>query len=110
MWHQVVVIILTYSSVEFNVEKIKDIEWNQEAFANLVLPANRKDQLQSLVEAHTRDVGFDDFVPEKGQGLVINLFGTPGVGKTLSAESTSEHVRRPLSEFNCPKYGKLNVH
>lgn len=62
-----------------------------------VLPSNRKDQLQSLVEAHTRDVGFDDFVPEKGQGLVINLFGAPGVGKTLSAESTSEHVRRPLS-------------
>jgi hypothetical protein len=65
-----------------------------------VLPSNRKDQLQSLVEAHTRDVGFDDFVPEKGQGLVINLFGAPGVGKTLSAESTSEHVRRPLSAFS----------
>jgi len=26
----------------------------------------------------------------------INLFGNPGVGKTLSAEATSEHVRRPL--------------
>ena len=32
----------------------------------------------------------------KGHGLVINLFGPPGVGKTLSAEATSEHVRRPL--------------
>ena len=32
----------------------------------------------------------------KGQGLVINLFGPPGVGKTLSAEATSEHLRRPL--------------
>jgi len=27
---------------------------------------------------------------------VVNLFGPPGVGKTFSAEATSEHVRRPL--------------
>ena len=52
--------------------------------------------LQSLVEAHNNDLGFDDFVQGKGHGLVINLFGPPGVGKTLSAEATSEHVRRPL--------------
>ncbi|KAF9456240.1 hypothetical protein BDZ94DRAFT_1350405 [Collybia nuda] len=32
----------------------------------------------------------------KGHGLVINLFGPPGVGKTFSAEATSEHVKRPL--------------
>ena len=35
-------------------------------------------------------------MPGKGHGLVINLFGPPGVGKTLSAEATSEHLRRPL--------------
>ena len=84
------------SSVEFNVEKISDIQWNDEAFANLVLPAGRKQLLQSLVEAHNQDLGFDDFVQGKGQGLVINLFGPPGCGKTLSAEATSEHVRKPL--------------
>ncbi|KAI0324091.1 P-loop containing nucleoside triphosphate hydrolase protein, partial [Cubamyces sp. BRFM 1775] len=28
--------------------------------------------------------------------LVIDLFGPPGVGKTLSAEASSEHLRRPL--------------
>ena len=39
---------------------------------------------------------FKDFIPGKGHGLVINLFGPPGVGKTLSAEATSEHLRRPL--------------
>jgi SpoVK/Ycf46/Vps4 family AAA+-type ATPase len=27
---------------------------------------------------------------------VVNLFGPPGVGKTFSAEATSEHVQRPL--------------
>ncbi|EMD36703.1 hypothetical protein CERSUDRAFT_114643 [Gelatoporia subvermispora B] len=82
--------------LEFNVKHVQPITWNDEAFANLVLPPGRKALLQSLVEAHNSDLGFDDFVQGKGHGLVINLYGPPGVGKTLSAEATSEHVRRPL--------------
>jgi len=61
-----------------------------------VLPSDRKTLLQSLVEAHNEEMVFDDFVKGKGRGLVVNLFGPPGVGKTLSAEATSEHVKRPL--------------
>jgi SpoVK/Ycf46/Vps4 family AAA+-type ATPase len=81
--------------LEFNVQNIQDVVWNDEAFANLVIPSGRKALLQSLVEAHHRE-SFDDFIKGKGQGLVINLFGPPGVGKTFSAEATSEHVKRPL--------------
>ncbi|KAF5368050.1 hypothetical protein D9758_004441 [Tetrapyrgos nigripes] len=81
--------------LEFSVDKVTDVNWNDEAFANLVLPADRKLMLQSLVEAHHRET-FDDFIKGKGHGLVINLFGPTGVGKTFSAEATSEHVRRPL--------------
>ena len=83
-------------TVEFNVQHITPITWNPETFEGLVLPADRKTLLRSLIEAHDSDSGFDDFVRGKGQGLVINLFGPPGVGKTLSAEATSEHIRRPL--------------
>ncbi|CAA7269692.1 unnamed protein product [Cyclocybe aegerita] len=82
--------------LEFDVEKITDVDWNKDAFANLVLPEDRKNLLQSLVEAHHKEIGFDDFIKGKGHGLVVNLFGPPGVGKTFSAEATSEHVRRPL--------------
>jgi hypothetical protein len=83
--------------LELNVAHVQPITWNPEAFANLVLPSGRKMLLQSLVEAHNAELnGFDDFVKGKGRGLVINLFGPPGVGKTLSAEATSEHVQRPL--------------
>ncbi|KAI8996656.1 P-loop containing nucleoside triphosphate hydrolase protein [Trametes punicea] len=81
---------------EFNVRIIQPINWSDEAFENLVLPPDRKALLQSLVEAYSDDHIFDDFVYNKGRGLVVNLFGSPGVGKTLSAEATSEHVRRPL--------------
>ena len=68
------------------MELVEEIKWNDEAFRNLVLPSGRKMLLQSLVEAHNADLGFDDFVQGKGHGLVINLYGPPGVGKTLSAE------------------------
>ena len=68
--------------VEFSVEKIEEVEWNGDAFANLVLPSDRKNLLQSLVEAHHQELGFDDFIKGKGHGLVINLFGPPGVGKS----------------------------
>ena len=87
---------LTRITVEFDVDRIQDVDWNDDAFANLVLPTDRKDLLRSLVEAHHRGIGFDDFIKGKGHGLVVNLFGPPGVGKTFSAEATSEHVRRPL--------------
>jgi hypothetical protein len=80
--------------VEFNVERVCEVDGNTDAFANLVLPDDRK-HLQSLVEAHHQEVGFDDFIKGKGHGLVVNLFGLPGVGKT-SAEATSERVRSPL--------------
>jgi len=67
-------------TVEFDVENIQDVEWNEDAFANLVLPSDRKHLLQSLVEAHHQELGFDDFIKGKGHGLVVNLFGPPGVG------------------------------
>ncbi|KAF8060706.1 P-loop containing nucleoside triphosphate hydrolase protein [Lyophyllum atratum] len=81
---------------EFDIDKVRPVDWNEDAFANLVLPSAHKDLLRSLVEAHHRELGFDDFIKGKGHGLVINLFGPPGVGKTFSAEATSEHVKRPL--------------
>ncbi|KAG6841232.1 hypothetical protein H0H93_004301, partial [Arthromyces matolae] len=34
--------------LEFDVEKIEDVSWNEDAFENLVLPPGRKQLLQSL--------------------------------------------------------------
>ncbi|KAH7100152.1 P-loop containing nucleoside triphosphate hydrolase protein [Auriculariales sp. MPI-PUGE-AT-0066] len=82
--------------LEFNVEHVKTFCWNDEAFERLVLPSGQKLLIKSLVESHRNDEANFDFVEGKGVGLVINLHGPPGVGKTLSAEAVSEHVRRPL--------------
>ncbi|KAJ6543189.1 hypothetical protein B0H10DRAFT_2244584 [Mycena sp. CBHHK59/15] len=65
---------------EFDVEKIEPVEWNKDALASLVLPMDRTALLQSLVEAHHEELSFDNFIKGKGHGLVINLFGPPGVG------------------------------
>ncbi|KAK7018183.1 p-loop containing nucleoside triphosphate hydrolase protein [Favolaschia claudopus] len=82
---------------EFNVDQITDIQWNAEAFSNLAIDPARKILVQSLVESHnSADGSFDDFVKGKGLGLVINLFGPPGIGKTFTVEATSEHLKRPL--------------
>ena len=79
---------------------MEPIEWNDEPFNNLVLNGNQKTLVKALVDAHYdknsatgRSLSyarFDDFVQGKGQGLVINLYGNPGVGKTLTAEAMSE--------------------
>ena len=63
-----------------------------------MLPDNHKELIQSLVESHSSGIqdedaaDFDDFVHGKGKGLVINLYGNPGVGKSMTAEATSERT------------------
>jgi hypothetical protein len=59
--------------VEFNIDNVQDIVWNDTAFGNLVLPSEKKSLIQALVEAHSQKgrAGFDDFIVGKGQGLVI---------------------------------------
>ena len=58
--------------VEMDIDKVNDFEWNEEAFANLVLPPEKKMLIQALVEAHSQKrIKFDDFISGKGQGLVI---------------------------------------
>lgn len=75
----------------FDVDNVKNFKWSDEPINNLVLPPTTKSLVKALVERHAAsNHSFDDFVNGKGQGLVINLFGNPGVGKTLTAEATSE--------------------
>ena len=88
--------------MEFNINHITPVDWNDEAFSGLVLADDRKTLLRSLIEANGKlnegGAAFDDFVRGKGQGLVINLFGNPGTGKSLTAEAMSE-CACPLLRF-----------
>ncbi|KAJ4139718.1 hypothetical protein NW768_001061 [Fusarium equiseti] len=82
---------------EFEIDHITDIAWNDDAFANLVLPSGYKNLVTCFVEgqaSHTSD--FDDIIQGKGLGVVILLVGTPGTGKTLTAEAVADNTRKPL--------------
>ena len=85
--------------MDFFVDKLSPIEWNDRCFEQLVLPANQKDTVQALVAEHTTapsSGAFDDIVKNKGRGLILVLHGPPGVGKTLTAECVAEFSHRPL--------------
>ncbi|KAK7046702.1 AAA family ATPase [Favolaschia claudopus] len=80
------------------IENYSDIVWNEASFDRLVLPDASKSLIRALVSSHLRveDDKFDDIIKGKGRGLVTVLHGSPGVGKTLTAECIAEHTRRPL--------------
>ena len=58
------------------MDDIEKIDWDSSAFDTLVIPANQKEIVQSLVERHTNgsDVEkFDDVIQGKGQNVVVLL-------------------------------------
>lgn len=60
----------------FNVNDVKDIQWNLEAFDHLDIAPEKKEVVKTLIESHTQKAAiFDDFVPGKGRGLIFALHG-----------------------------------
>ncbi|KAI0852333.1 P-loop containing nucleoside triphosphate hydrolase protein [Daldinia vernicosa] len=86
--------------LEFFVENLSPIKWDETYFDQLVLNPATKRIVQAMVSMHTQrgqtSAGVDDIVEGKGKGLVLVLHGPPGVGKTLTAECVAESVHRPL--------------
>ncbi|RAR00801.1 P-loop containing nucleoside triphosphate hydrolase protein [Stemphylium lycopersici] len=92
---------------KLDVTKIHDIPWAERAFDSLVLDQGEKDLVLALVDREQFKQGhsFDDFIGGKGQGMIMLLCGPPGVGKTLTAETVSEHLRRPLYKLGAGDLG-----
>ena len=95
--------------LEFTVSGIQDIEWNEGAFDSLVLPDNQKSIVKALVQSHTSEAQerktIDDVIKGKGKGLVAVLHGSPGVGKTLTAEGIAELLKCPLYSVSAGELG-----
>lgn len=90
----------------FWVDLIEDVKWNEDAFESLVLPSNHKRLMLSFVDSQIRNKGlFDDVIEGKGQGIVILLEGSPGVGKTLTAEALADRLRKPLYAMSIAELG-----
>lgn len=81
----------------FAVSTLKEIVWNEAAFNKLKIEPKHRDIICSLVKGHRNDTdAFDDIIKGKGGGLIGLLSGSPGVGKTLTAEVVAEVTHRPL--------------
>ncbi|KIN00164.1 hypothetical protein OIDMADRAFT_104143 [Oidiodendron maius Zn] len=83
--------------LNFFVDDIKPINWNDDAYDHLVYHEEQKDLVLSFVDNHKRlRHGVHDVIIGKGQGLIVLLSGPPGTGKTLTAEAIADKTRRPL--------------
>jgi hypothetical protein len=91
---------------EMVVDDLFDISYRNDAYNKLVLPSKTKELLLSLVDSMVISGG-KDFIDGKGGGLVFLLHGSPGVGKTFTAEAISERLERPLYMISV---GELGTH
>lgn len=91
--------------VELKVTEVKDIKKRVDtsAFDYLQMESVKsKELLKSLVMSHWNRKRSDnkgkmqDLMKGKGESLVILLYGPPGVGKTLTAETVALATGRPL--------------
>lgn len=88
------------------MKDIAPIRWNPEVFEQVVLPGGKKELIELLVrEQSSTNDKFDDFVENKGRGLIGLLSGPPGVGKTLTVEAIAEIAQRPLYTISSGELG-----
>jgi hypothetical protein len=117
-----------------DVDYVRDIDEDEareeSGFDELVLPRGHKELVLALVKNHSsgpkkKEKGKNqsepqprpqlragdqqtsmDLVRGKGKGLIILLHGTPGVGKTSTAETVAAYTRRPLYPITCGDVGQ----
>jgi len=88
---------------EISISDLKPIVFDDSAFDQLVLPTDKKKLIDALV--NHQDKAFTDIISGKGGGCIFLLHGSPGVGKTLTAESIAELLHRPLYSVTVGELG-----
>ncbi|PNS17170.1 hypothetical protein CAC42_7224 [Sphaceloma murrayae] len=92
--------------VMFMTDSVKDKTWNEEAYEHLVLKPEDKSTLRTFVDSQLKSPkDFDDVLRGKGKGVIVLLSGPHGVGKTLTAESIAEVIKRPLYSLSESELG-----
>ncbi len=80
----------------FLVDNIAAVRWKEDVWDSLILGDEQKTILRGLVTSHEYPDNARNQPEQKGKGLVILLHGTPGSGKTLSAETAAEGTHKAL--------------
>ncbi|KAK7911263.1 hypothetical protein PG985_013744 [Apiospora marii] len=93
---------------QFYVDSIGEVRWQADAWDKLILGDKEKLVLRSLVTSHQYSDQARDQMLQKGKGLVMLLHGTPGSGKTLTAETAAEGTRKALIMTSVGELNKNN--
>ena len=86
-------------------DRVVDVKWNKEAFQQVVIDRKAKDLIRALVSNQLAAEVSTDLIAGKGNGLILLLHGSPGTGKTLTAESVAEIAEKPLYRVTCGDVG-----
>ena len=78
-----------------DVDDLAVYEYDETALSRLYLPEEMKSVLRKIFETPQEQL-FGDLIRGKHGGIVILACGSPGVGKTLTAEVYAEMTSRPL--------------
>lgn len=95
----------------FNIERVQDLDLNDDAFNFLVHSEGNKSLVCALVDDHAEHSSslMQDVIAGKGQGLLILLSGSPGTGKTLMAEAIADKTKRPLYYVDSRDLGAVDM-
>ncbi|EMR72225.1 putative aaa family atpase protein [Eutypa lata UCREL1] len=96
---------MSYRSIDLEVDKIRDVTWNQQAFSTLVAYEHMKDLILALVTNQLSAKTSTDVIENKGNGLIMLLHGPPGTGKTFTAECVAEIAKKPIYSVTCGDIG-----
>lgn len=80
----------------FFIDLMDDVRWKEGTWDSLILAPEQKLVLQALVTSHEFPDNARNEPEQKGKGLVVLLHGTPGSGKTLTAETAAEGAQKAL--------------
>ncbi|KAM0563591.1 hypothetical protein ACHAPJ_001315 [Fusarium lateritium] len=113
-WHQMFLcptiipafVFRTRTWEKLHVHSFSEPKFNGQMIESLVMEPEKLKRLKALAQSFSRidkdgqklvhPAWSADFVKGKGQGLIFLLHGRPGVGKTCTAESIAEFMKKPL--------------
>jgi SpoVK/Ycf46/Vps4 family AAA+-type ATPase len=90
---------------KFFLDNILPTEWKSNPMDALILPEAQRRLIRSLVTSRTFPDQARDESALKGKGLIMLLHGSPGSGKTLTAELVAEQTKRPLLKLSTGELG-----